>query len=207
MLGSKTISEVENRKQAALEAEKLKEDEMYLDAMNDATFVYSFCSTPLLLAVYLNNQTLVNMLLSYEKQQLLKYKDILNNNNKTNTTNNDIDNIIISKYKDNRIIDQRNAQGMGVLEIAARNNSPSMFFLLINHQAEFDSILSFSNSSNRSRSMNAIWIYMIFILKLIYRWKFWSVLKFVIVILYRFIKNILTFGKYRKIISKKIKSN
>lgn len=93
-----------------------EEHEAQENSLREATFLYTYFSTPFLLAIYWNNQSVVQLLLKYEKMRV-----------QMDATN--------GVYV--RIIDQNNAQDMSPLQIAVDYFYIDIILLLLRNGAKF----------------------------------------------------------------------
>lgn len=101
-------------------------------SMNDATFVYSYCGTVLLLAIHQGDPSLVELLLQHEAEM----KRRVESNGTALTAG--LSPLSIARYKEQWVLDDRNSLGAGVLEVAAERGDPALFLLLLRRGAHFD---------------------------------------------------------------------
>lgn len=97
-----------------------EDQELQEQALRDATFVYTYFSTPLLFAVYGNNLEIARLLLVHEQ-----------------TSGGEDKNSRADGVKKRRLVDLRNAQDVSALQLAADYRFSEMVLLLLQHGAAF----------------------------------------------------------------------
>jgi len=100
--------------------------------MSDATFVYKNCGTALLLAIHQGDAAVVELLLQYEAD--VKRRISLGDQAIIER----LSPISVVRYREQRILDDRNSHGEGVLQVAVSMGDPALVLLLLQRGAHSD---------------------------------------------------------------------
>lgn len=109
-------------------------EQLLAKTMHDATFIYSYCGTALLLAIHQGDPLLVELLLQHESEVKRRVEE----ESDRAALLAELSPLSIARYQEQWVLDDRNSFGAGVLQVAADRGDPALFLLLLRRGAHFD---------------------------------------------------------------------